>query len=343
MDRDNGLRGFESDNGLIFMATISSRDDADTLDDGDHFIVRQPSATGTKTRKITFGSLKDQIPGTGGGGGSTVYAGSATLASGTVTVDATWVTADSVIVVTPTAAPGVPGSTLYIENVVAATSFDITSEDITDSRAVFWMSTELNPAGLYFTWRVKFDTDEVTDGAAAGSADMLNVHQDAGADDTNTILYTWFNWPSGTPANTANFGTWSTGEQYPLTIVADSYYVMGARIRLLDAGASGYEITAYVDGVEQTPFTDPTVRTGIGSFDFGGRYAPTDNVKRSFDYLKVGTTGWGSSDIFDADFASAIVPPFDSTVSGGNLSIVSGNLLVDVPGGGTDAYAIKDL
>lgn len=47
------------------------------------------------------------------------------------------------------------------------------------------------------------------------------------------------------------------------------------------------------------------------------------------DYVKIGTTGFGSSDVFSADFSSGgIVPPFDSySQSGGvNLSVGSGVL-----------------
>jgi len=270
------------------------------------------------------------------------HAGTATLASGSATVAADWITADSIIVVTPQT-DGTGRLRANAADIVDGVSFDIKSSDGSDSRVVSWMTSQPT-GGIYFTWRVKFDADEVTDGSSAGSADMLDVHQDAGADDTNAILFTFLEWPSGTPPNVIIFGTWSTNQTHSLTVVADTYYVFGAKIRLLNGGADGYEVTPYVDGVEQAPFTDPTPRTGIGSFDFGGRYAPaSDNVKRSYDYLKVGTTGWGSSDLFDANFSSAIVPPFDSEVSGGNLSIVTGNMLVDVPGGGTDAYAIKDL
>lgn len=73
--------------------------------------------------------------------GNLVKSGHAALSGGSATVAATWLTAQSRIVVTGTTPVGGIG-TLYIDNIVPGTSFDIKSTDNTDGRTVNWMSVE---------------------------------------------------------------------------------------------------------------------------------------------------------------------------------------------------------
>lgn len=65
--------------------------------------------------------------------------GIATLSSGAVTISTTAVTANSVIVVTPMDAPD---GRIYIGNVTAGTSFDVSSTELTDDCRVSWLLIE---------------------------------------------------------------------------------------------------------------------------------------------------------------------------------------------------------
>ncbi len=114
-------------------------------------VARDDLGDGTVKFKIGDGvSPWMDLPYQGTGSGVGVYAGSAVLSSGFIVVNATWVTAVTIIVVTPTAAPGTAGAALYVDpaDIVAGTSFTIRSDDATDSRTVFWMASEPNPAPL---------------------------------------------------------------------------------------------------------------------------------------------------------------------------------------------------
>lgn len=102
------------------------------------------------TSKLKIGNgvtAWSSLPYISGTAAASVYAGTDTLASGTVTVSASWVTPTFVIVVTAQAAPSTPGTILYVDpaNIMDGVSFDITSDDGTDARDVFWMAAAPNP------------------------------------------------------------------------------------------------------------------------------------------------------------------------------------------------------
>lgn len=61
-----------------------------------------------------------------------------TLVAGTVTVNTAWVSADSRIFLTGQNTSGTIGE-LYVDNIVAGTSFDIVSSSNTDTRDVAWV------------------------------------------------------------------------------------------------------------------------------------------------------------------------------------------------------------
>lgn len=82
-----------------------------------------------------------------------------------------------------------------------------------------------------------------------------------------------------------------------------------------------------IDGVEEGPLVLDGMPSGLTQIRVGGGFGGGVG-NQFFDDVKVGTTGWQSSDVFSADFASAIVPPFDST-SGVGLSLSGGTLQVD--------------
>jgi hypothetical protein len=75
---------------------------------------------------------------------------------------------------------------------------------------------------------------------------------------------------------------------------------------------------------------------GIG-FMLVGAIASGSANDHQIDDVKVGTSD-GASDVFSADFASAIVPPFDST-TGSGISASGGQMVIS--NAGTDAYATK--
>jgi len=74
--------------------------------------------------------------------GGAATAGQATLVAGTVTVATTAITATCNVMLTVQAAGGTQGF-LSITNVIAGTSFDILSTDVTETSVVGWVIVEL--------------------------------------------------------------------------------------------------------------------------------------------------------------------------------------------------------
>jgi len=113
---------------------------------GDGVNISTSGAAGTITFTVsltpTFTTVTtDALDITTGGAGDT--AGEATLVGGTQTVLTTSVTANSLIFVTVKALGTVADpQPMMIENIVAGTSFDITSADATDTSTVSWMIVE---------------------------------------------------------------------------------------------------------------------------------------------------------------------------------------------------------
>lgn len=101
-------------------------------------------------------------------------------------------------------------------------------------------------------------------------------------------------------------------------------------------------VTFRIDGTEYdtSDITADNV-TELTVINVGARYG-IDVNKHEIDDVRVGTTGYGSSDVFSADFTGGtVVPPFDSTVNGGDLDASGGTLAID--NAGADAYAVKDV
>lgn len=119
------------------------------------------------------------------------------------------------------------------------------------------------------------------------------------------------------------------------TFPIDSWYTLDMRISFSGGDAT---ITPRVNGVELSPFTSSGLV--ITEVDFGSLLGNLIVNDHELDDLRIGTTGWGSSDLFSADFSTTISPPFDSQ-TGTGISIVGGRLVIS--NAGTDAYAIKAL
>lgn len=121
------------------------------------------------------------------------------------------------------------------------------------------------------------------------------------------------------------------------SFILNTWFTLGIKIEFSGSDAA---ITPRINGVDLAGF----VSTGlvINSIQFGGVSTSflTHVNNHQLDDLNIGTTDWGSSDLFDADFSSTIVPPFDS-VTGTGMSISSGTLLVNNVG--TNTYATKSF
>ncbi len=266
----------------------------------------------------------DYIGGTGGS--AAVYAGSATLASGSATVSASWVTANTVIVVTPQAAAGV-GVTgdLYVDpvNIVAATSFDISSDDITDSRTVFWMATEppapTLPDTFYISFRAQFAADEVADTFANnGAMSLIQINRgttdfDAvddyglqiltgGGDASNYgYLYHWIDVSPDFP-----FTSYTGPGDFAL-IDADAWHVFDLKIERTPTTA---DITLRVDTVEVgTLHADLDAPWVINNFALGNLLPGVpQQIDHKFDWFRIGSLAYGDSDLFAAEFATDEAP-----------------------------------
>jgi hypothetical protein len=117
----------------------------------------------------------------------------------------------------------------------------------------------------------------------------------------------------------------------PIGLSLDTNYVVDFRLMISDGVTT---VLGRIDGAPFGTFTDDCtaateLRVGVMSYNVQPVHLNIDNVL-------MGTTAFGSSDVFLADFASAIVPPFDST-TGTGLTIVSQTL--DASNTGADAYA----
>lgn len=281
------------------------------------------------------------------GGSADVHAGTVTLASGAATVAADWITTDSVIVALPQAAPSTAGAVIYADpaDIVDATSFMVKSDDATDSRAVYWMTSPQDalpglglPDTFYVTFRARFNTAEASGGGPpfAFNVDLLNEGFAAARALDFQI------WQSGVPFyDTLAVAFWGAdfsngyAEYDSLTIDADTYYVFDLKF-VLSPDHKTQTVTVRLDGVVlgtnvststlewmPTNFVTGGV-SGGGTLSGGGV-----TINRDFDYFYIGSTTYGTSDIFSADFTSTIVPPYDSIVGTTPPSIVSGAMHVE--------------
>ncbi len=88
-------------------------------------------------------------------------------------------------------------------------------------------------------------------------------------------------------------------------------------------------VTPRIDGTALTPIS--TDAPDLTQLYFGSLPDPASqfNAYHHLDDLRIGTTDWGSSDIFAADFASAIIPPFTSLVPADAPDTTYNNLSID--------------
>lgn len=96
-------------------------------------------------------------------------------------------------------------------------------------------------------------------------------------------------------------------------------------------------IEAKIDGTLYGPYTVTGFIPQILRLGAMSSFGPNDH---DIDDVKVGTSGFGSTELFTADFASAIVPPFDST-TGSGITATGG--VMNINNGGGNAYAQVDF
>jgi hypothetical protein len=139
------------------------------------------------------------------------------------------------------------------------------------------------------------------------------------------------------PAITSNFGFQGpTGFASSIdTVSLETQYTVDLRLELV---GGNFNVFGRVNGVEASAFTETAF--SVDQLRVGAYASNAIVNNQTIDDLLVGTTGYGSSDLFSYDFSAAIVPPFDSQ-TGTGLSIAGGALVVN--NAGTDAYAVKNL
>jgi hypothetical protein len=204
---------------------------------------------------------------------------------------------------------------------------DATISFVGDFNSVFVPGTV-----IYITFQAMFSSDEVAQGGEG--ANLIDIY-DAPSNPSFFAHYMAGIAPRYA-INAWDFNSLDGGTNVPQTFVAATWYDIGLKIGI-EPGV-GVVITPRIAGVEYATFTSS--KTNIQSFDFGG-FSPPLITHRNLDNLLIGTTGYGSSDIFSADFTSTIVPPFDAT-SGANISISSGTLLIN-DSTGTANFARKNI
>jgi hypothetical protein len=312
--------------------------------------------TDTGKFKIGDGSTAwNDLPYAGGGSGD-VHAGTATLASGEATVLADWVATDTVINALPQAAPSTPGTIIYSDpaDIVDATSFKIKSDDATDSRDVYWIATPQTdapsvptlPDTFYVEFRARFKTGEDEFGGQFGmfAFNASNDFAGSAAFDLEMV-----NQGSGPFYDCLAFDFWSaTSNNYVeyagLTIDADTWYTFDLKFELSPDHLT-QTVTLKLDGtplgsanVSTTPIAWDPLSFILGGFNSGDLSGSVSQLNREFDYFCIGTNE-GDCDLFEADFLTAHVPPFDSTA--GTVTHLAG--LMHVEDASASSYALKTL
>lgn len=223
-------------------------------------------------------------------------------------------------------------TSIYIASSESAADAYILSSTAIQIRAIRELSTLsfitefsalLPPKDLYIQFDVNWH-----DAATVGfGSDVFDIGLN---DDSNWIGV--FSYDQGSGSFWA-FYSWTGGSNGATTpVILDTWYTMGIKIEY----TGSYTVTPRVDGVDYASFNPGTV--SLEKIHFGAWWSGASN-NHELDNLTIGTSGWGSSDIFSANFDDfSIAPPFDS-ITGTGLDASSGTLTV-VNGGG-DAYAIK--
>lgn len=128
----------------------------------------------------------------------------------------------------------------------------------------------------------------------------------------------------------------------PGSFALNTWYTIDIK---LDFSASPASATFRIDSSVIGSFLLDKGGLTIDYFGLGNVDATGFKRDENYDNLKLGTTSYGSSDLFDADFSSAIVPPFDSVVDpSGALSISAGTLKnFHAAGSSVKSYANKSF
>jgi hypothetical protein len=258
----------------------------------------------------------------------------AMLVSGSVVVPAPWVTAESIIVVTPTSAPSTAGTVIYADpaDIVPGTSFTIRSDDATDARGVFWMAREPSSLGLgfpetfYVSFRTKFSAAEIASVYSVYEPSVFRFNITSpeiyvndfslaleSSDGSNyDHIVAWIDVPPGYPS----------ADLTGFTIAPDTFVYIDIKF-VVSPDHKAIDITFRLNGTEvgvlHADAASPwrILNFGVGQPDGG---APPITVNRDVDYLYIGTTGYGSYDLFAADFTTD-ESPFDSLVTNGDGAI----------------------
>jgi hypothetical protein len=190
------------------------------------------------------------------------------------------------------------------------------------------LSSTYNPAppGYYIQFDVNWhDAGSINNGADMlhiGETDLLNGNYVGVYPASGQFLF----WSDAYPYNSSYAGT----------SALNTWITLGMFLSI--DGLGNVTLAPRVAGVNYPSF--PAGVFTIQNLFFGAIYSGANN-NFELDNLTIGTAGWGTSDIFAANFnAFTIVPPFDSIVGTG-LDASGGTLLVS--NAGTDTYAQKTL
>jgi hypothetical protein len=193
---------------------------------------------------------------------------------------------------------------------------------------------------LYVSFRVNAHDGEqgnevITFSSAGGGINYIGVARDV---DNQFALFHDQSFVPGSNSQSPD-GSW----------LLDTWYTV--QMKLDFSSPDTTVVTPRFDGSELATFATTGAGILMEEFRFGAidRFFGLTN-NHDADDLKLGTTGWGSSNLFSADFSSTIVPPFDEIDLGGaptpdSLSIVAGALHcsdADSPEG-VAGYALKSL
>lgn len=191
--------------------------------------------------------------------------------------------------------------------------------------------TEYLPTGALY---VQFDINWHDSATINNGTDPLTIGEDV--DDLVNGAFVsvypsigqWSFWNNVPPFDSREVGSTSG--------ILDTWITIGM---LFQVSGGTLWLSPRVQGVTYSPFD--TGLTYITEIAFGATYsAPSTNFE--LDNFTIGTTGWGSSNIFSANFNDlSIVPPFDSIIgtgmdaSGGTLSVILST--------GDDTFAKKTI
>lgn len=178
---------------------------------------------------------------------------------------------------------------------------------------------------------IQFDMNWHDAGSINNGADMIHVGEgDLSNNQTYVAVFPqggqFTFWSNVSPFNFAQVGT----------SALNTWITIGMK---LEVSGATVMLTPKIDATEYTAFDAGSFN--VTHFFFGAIFSGSVN-NFELDNLTIGSSGWGSSDIFTANFNDfSIVPPFDS-VTGTGISASGGTLsIVNSPG--TDAYADKTI